>query len=383
MVGLAVELNELVLEVVALRPHDLLHAGDVAEHAVPAFRHEHQVGVQRNARCQPSVQAVLVGPEPYGVRVQLRYAYRLNPTPGQGIALARAFGCARVVFNDAIAARRAAHDAGAPFPTDAALSKALTAAKRTPTRAWLAEVSAVVLQQALADASTAYRNFFASVKGARKGRRLGAPRFRSKRDRAQSIRFTRAARFRVDRGGPVAAARDRGRPGPLVAGAAGQAVERDGHGGRDRPVPRLVRRRRPRRATPGERPRGGHRPGPRPLRGPVGRPEGRKPAHRPQGRLQAAPGTAGTGPPPARLEEPGQGRAEGRTVSCPGRRYPPGLAAQAVDHHRSGEPTDRGGRPRRGGPGPAPGSPAASPMRAGRRSCRCSRTSASAPGARS
>jgi putative transposase len=102
-----------------------------------------------------------------------------------------------VVFNDAVAARRAAREAGAPYPTDGQLSKALTAAKRTPQRAWLAEVSAVVLQQALADANTAYRNFFASVQGCRKGRRLGAPRFRSKRDRAQSIRFTKAARFRV------------------------------------------------------------------------------------------------------------------------------------------------------------------------------------------
>ena len=140
---------------------------------------------------------VLVGPQPYGAGVQLRYAYRLDPTPGQCQALARAFGCARVVFNDAVAARRAAYDAGVPYPTDAALSRALTAAKRTPERAWLAEVSAVVLQQALADANTAYRNFFASVTGTRKGRRLGAPRFRSRRDRAQSIRFTKAARFRV------------------------------------------------------------------------------------------------------------------------------------------------------------------------------------------
>jgi putative transposase len=129
--------------------------------------------------------------------VQLRYAYRLKPTPGQRIALSRAFGCARVVFNDAIAARRAAHEAGDSYPTDAALSKALTAAKRTPQRAWLAEVSAVVLQQALEDANTAYRNFFASLSGKRKGPKLGAPRFRSRKDRCQSIRFTKAARFRV------------------------------------------------------------------------------------------------------------------------------------------------------------------------------------------
>jgi putative transposase len=129
--------------------------------------------------------------------VQLRYAYRLKPTPGQRIALSRAFGCARVVFNDAIAARRAAHEACDRYPTDAALSKALTAAKRTPQRAWLAEVSAVVLQQALADANTAYRNFFASLSGKREGPKLGAPRFRSRKDRCQSIRFTKAARFRV------------------------------------------------------------------------------------------------------------------------------------------------------------------------------------------
>ena len=129
--------------------------------------------------------------------MQLRYAYRLDPTPAQRRALARAFGCARVVFNDAVAARRNARETGAPYPSDAALSTALTAAKRTPARAWLAEVSAVVLQQALADANTAYRNFFASLKGTRKGRKLGVPRFRSRRDRAQSIRFTKAARFRV------------------------------------------------------------------------------------------------------------------------------------------------------------------------------------------
>jgi putative transposase len=131
------------------------------------------------------------------IDVQLRYAYRLTPTSAQRQALARAFGCARVVFNDAIAARRAAHQNDAPYPTDAELSKALTQAKKTPGRAWLGEVSAVVLQQALADANTAYRNFFASICGNRKGRKQAAPRFRSRRDRRQSIRFTKAARFRV------------------------------------------------------------------------------------------------------------------------------------------------------------------------------------------
>ena len=129
--------------------------------------------------------------------MQLRYSYRLYPVPGQRQALAQAFGCARVVFNDALAAREAAYQAGEPYLTDAQLSARLTIAKRTPERAWLGEVSAVVLQQALADLTTAYRNFFASRNGTRAGRKMGKPRFRSRKDHRQTIRFTANARFRV------------------------------------------------------------------------------------------------------------------------------------------------------------------------------------------
>ena len=66
--------------------------------------------------------------------VQLRYNYRLYPSPGQRAALARAFGCARVVFNDGLRARQQAHEAGRPYVTDAELSARLTAAKKTPER---------------------------------------------------------------------------------------------------------------------------------------------------------------------------------------------------------------------------------------------------------
>jgi putative transposase len=129
--------------------------------------------------------------------VQLRYSYRLYPTPAQQRALARAFGCARVVFNDALAARQAAHEAGEPYITDAELSKRLTAAKGTPERAWLGEVSAVVLQQTLADLNAAYRNFFASAAGTRKGPKIHPPRFRSRKDPQQAVRFTKNSRFAV------------------------------------------------------------------------------------------------------------------------------------------------------------------------------------------
>ena len=133
----------------------------------------------------------------YARTVQLRYNYRLYPTLGQQVALARAFGCARVVFNDGLRARQEAFAAGLPYISDAELSARLTAMKKTLERAWLTEVSSVVLQQALVDLNAAYRNFFASVSGTRKGPKIAPPRFRSRKDRRQAIRFTSNARFRV------------------------------------------------------------------------------------------------------------------------------------------------------------------------------------------
>jgi putative transposase len=135
--------------------------------------------------------------------MQLRYNYRLCPAPGQRQALARAFGCARVVFNDGLRARQEAHAAGLPYIGDVELSARLTAAKATPERAWLGEVSAVVLQQALADLNTAYRNFLASAAGKRAGPRVGPPRFRSRKDRRQAIRFTRNACFVITAAGKL------------------------------------------------------------------------------------------------------------------------------------------------------------------------------------
>ena len=55
----------------------------------------------------------------------------------------------------------------------------------------------------MVDLNVAYRNFFASLKGKRKGRRVGPPRFRSRKDTRQAIRFTRNACFSVTPGGKL------------------------------------------------------------------------------------------------------------------------------------------------------------------------------------
>ncbi len=132
------------------------------------------------------------------MNVQLRYNYRLYPTLIQRQSLSRAFGCARVVFNDGLRARQQAREDGLPCLSDGELSKqVITEAKKTDARAWLGEVSSVVLQQALADLNTAYRNFFNSLSGKRKGRKVAPPRFRSRKDNRQAVRFTANSRFRV------------------------------------------------------------------------------------------------------------------------------------------------------------------------------------------
>jgi putative transposase len=120
----------------------------------------------------------------------VRYRYRIDPTGAQRQALARAFGCARVVYNDAIVERQRAYQAGERLSDTEVQRRVITQAKRTPERAWLAEVASVALVQACQDARRAYRNWLDSLTGKRRGRRVGRPRFRTKHDR-QSIRLTR------------------------------------------------------------------------------------------------------------------------------------------------------------------------------------------------
>ena len=73
-----------------------------------------------------------------------RYCHRLYPHPHQQVALAKAFGCSRVVWNDALA-------------------------KKTPQRTWLSGASNVVLQQSLCDLDQAFPNCWSSLKGKTQG----------------------------------------------------------------------------------------------------------------------------------------------------------------------------------------------------------------------
>jgi putative transposase len=123
--------------------------------------------------------------------MQMRYRYRIEPTRTQQQMLARVFGCCRVVFNDALRLREQADRSGAKLSDSEIQRRVITAAKATERRAWLAEVSSVALVQSVNDSRRAWRNFFDSVTGRRRGRRVGRPRFKSRKNHRQSFRLTR------------------------------------------------------------------------------------------------------------------------------------------------------------------------------------------------
>ena len=121
----------------------------------------------------------------------MRYRYRLQPTLAQQEELARVFGCCRVVFNDALRVREQSYRTGVKLSDTEVQRRVITEAKTTPDRGWLREAPSVALVQSVNDAHRAFRNFFDSRSGKRKGCKAGKPRMKSRKDNRQSFRLTR------------------------------------------------------------------------------------------------------------------------------------------------------------------------------------------------
>ena len=144
------------------------------------------------------------------------YRYALDPTPAQSGDLNRHAGAARWAYNHALAVKVAAHEewrrrvaglveAGTPevearkqvkvpVPAKPAIQKALNQVKgdsRTGVDGvcpWWHEVNTYAFQSAFLDADTAWKNWMDSLKGRRKGRPVGYPRFK-KRGAVASFRL--------------------------------------------------------------------------------------------------------------------------------------------------------------------------------------------------
>lgn len=123
--------------------------------------------------------------------MKARYRFRLYPHPHQRIALAQLFGCTRRVWNDALAHCQELRAAGEKIPSGYALRNWMSATKADVP--WLVAAPSTPLCESVLDLGVAYKNFWASINGKRKGPKVRAPRFKSKRDTRQAARFTKVA----------------------------------------------------------------------------------------------------------------------------------------------------------------------------------------------
>jgi putative transposase len=101
---------------------------------------------------------------------------RLHPTPEQATHFAQAAGIARFTFNWAVAEWQKQYEAGGK-PNARALRTQFHAIRKEQFP-WSYDVSKSVVEGAFMDVASAFKNFFAGIKGKHKG---GYPKFKSKK----------------------------------------------------------------------------------------------------------------------------------------------------------------------------------------------------------
>jgi putative transposase len=117
--------------------------------------------------------------------VKRAFKLRFYPTGEQAAELSRTFGCVRLVYNKALEARTEAWLRESHQINYVESSALLTGWKKTEELAFLNEVSAVPLQQALRHLQGAFVSFWA--------KRSGYPRFKSRKKSRLSAEYTRSA----------------------------------------------------------------------------------------------------------------------------------------------------------------------------------------------
>ncbi len=127
--------------------------------------------------------------------MKARYKYRIYPNHIQITRINQLFGCCRYVWNQSLAHCNQLYANGEKKPSYVDLTKQfITQAKRE--LLWLKEVASTPLQQSLKDLDQAYKNFFDSCTGKRKGLKVKPPKFKSRKYR-QVARFV-GANYKID-----------------------------------------------------------------------------------------------------------------------------------------------------------------------------------------
>ena len=120
---------------------------------------------------------------------------RLYPTENQEILFNKAFGCCRFVYNrhkeemdnfynenikDKNLSKEEVQELYKTF-------KPRTQKEFCDEFEWLREIPAITVTDSIRRCDTAYNNFFKSYSGKRKGRKVGSPKFKSRKDKNQSF----------------------------------------------------------------------------------------------------------------------------------------------------------------------------------------------------
>lgn len=118
--------------------------------------------------------------------IQKAFKVTLIPSPSQSVLINKTIGCARFVYNRFLARRKELYDAEQKTLNYSGCSQELTQLKREIE--WLKEVDKFALQNSLRNLETAYKNFFADLKKAKKKKGVGFPKFKNKHGCKQSYK---------------------------------------------------------------------------------------------------------------------------------------------------------------------------------------------------
>lgn len=116
------------------------------------------------------------------------YKFRLYPNKEQEILLNKTFGCTRFVYNQMLSERKETYNTLKHDKEKLKKYKYKTEKQYKESFDFLKEVDAIALQQSRVDLDMAYKNFFQSCSGKRKGRKIGFPKFKSKKNNRQTFR---------------------------------------------------------------------------------------------------------------------------------------------------------------------------------------------------
>ena len=115
---------------------------------------------------------------------------RLYPTEDQKILLNKTFGCCRLLYNERLAEHKEWYDQNKDLPKDqrSKFKGTLPKELREKKYSWLGEDTiAEALGQSQRNCEQAFSNFFKSNSGKRRGKKVGFPRFKSKKSHKDSF----------------------------------------------------------------------------------------------------------------------------------------------------------------------------------------------------